>query len=88
MCMGVKIHYNRAIFNTLLKFEWNSTFTIINYLGCIHGNCQIPAILDLHVGYVADEAQKNILSILLWAPVVVDEQHCLVIPERLVASQE
>ena len=45
-------------------------------------------ILDLHVGHVGGEAHKNILSILLWAPAVVGEQHCLVIPERLVASQE
>ena len=39
----------------------------------------------IHVG---GEVQKNILSILLWAPALVGEQHCLVIPERLVASQE
>ena len=45
-------------------------------------------ILDLHVSHVGGEVQKNILSILLWAPAVVGEQHCLVIPERLVASQE
>ena len=45
-------------------------------------------ILDLHVGHVGCEAQKNILSILLWAPAVVGKQHCLVMPERLVASQE
>ena len=32
--------------------------------------------------------QTNILSILLWAPAVMGEQHCLVISERLVASQE
>ena len=32
-------------------------------------------ILDLHVGHVSGKAQKNILSILLWAPVVV-ELHC------------
>ena len=45
-------------------------------------------ILDLHVGHVGGEVQKNILSILLWASAVVGELHCLVIPERLVASQE
>ena len=45
-------------------------------------------IFDLHVGHVGGEVQKNILSILLWASAVVDELHCLVIPERLVASQE
>ena len=45
-------------------------------------------ILDLHVGHIGGEVQKNILSILLWASAVVGELHCLVIPERLVASQE
>ena len=40
------------------------------------------------VRHVGGEAHENILSILLWAPSVVGEQHCLVIPERLVASQE
>ena len=45
-------------------------------------------ILDLHVGHVGGEAQKNILSILLWAPASVGEKHCLVCPTRLVASQE
>ena len=50
--------------------------------------CTFTPILDLHVGHVGGEVQKNILSILLWAPAVVGEQHCLVIPERLVASQE
>ena len=45
-------------------------------------------ILDLQVGHVGGEVQKNILSVLLWAPAVVDDQHCLVIPEGLVASQE
>ena len=45
-------------------------------------------ILDLHVGHVGGEVQNNILSILLWASAVVGELHCLVIPERLVASQE
>ena len=45
-------------------------------------------ILDLHVGHVGGEVQKNILSVLLWAPANVGEKHCLVCPERLVASQE
>ena len=44
--------------------------------------------INLHVGHVGGEVQKNILSILLWASAVVGELHCLVIPERLVASQE
>ena len=44
--------------------------------------------LDLHVGHIGGEVQKNILSILLCAPVVAVEQHFLVIPKRLVASQE
>ena len=43
-------------------------------------------ILDLHVGHVGGEAQKNILSILLWAPASVGEKHCLVCLKRLVAS--
>ena len=43
-------------------------------------------ILDLHVGHVGGEVQKNILSVLLCAPAVVGEQHCLVIPEGMVAS--
>ena len=42
----------------------------------------------MHVGHVGGETQKNILSILSWAPAVVGEQHGLVIPERFVASQE
>ena len=46
------------------------------------------SILDLHVGHVGGEVQKNILSILLWAPAVAGEQRCLVIREGLVASQE
>ena len=45
-------------------------------------------ILDFHVGHVGGEASKNILSIRLWAPVIAGEQHCLVISERIVASQE
>ena len=45
-------------------------------------------ILDLHVGHVGGKVQKNILSVILWAPADVDEKHCLVCPERLVASQE
>ena len=44
-------------------------------------------ILDLHVGHVGGEVQKNILSVLLWAPANVGEKHCLVSPERLDASQ-
>ena len=56
----------------------------------IHNNTDNKghSILDLHVGHVGGEVQKNILSVLLWAPAVVGEQHCLVIPEGLVASQE
>ena len=52
--------------------------------------CELPKddILDLHVGHVGGEVQKNISSILLWASAVVGELHCSVIPERLVASQE
>ncbi len=45
-------------------------------------------ILDLHVGHVGGKAQKNILSILLWAPASVGEKHCLVCPKRFVASEE
>ena len=45
-------------------------------------------ILDLHAGHVGGEVQKNILAVLLWAPANVGEKHCLVCPERLVASQE
>ena len=45
-------------------------------------------ILDLYTGHVGGEAQKSILSILLWAPAVVGELHCLLIPGILVASQE
>ena len=39
---------------------------------------------DLHVGYVGGKALTNILPILLWALAVMGEQHCLVIPDRLV----
>ncbi len=46
------------------------------------------AILDLHVSYVGGETQKNILSILLWAPASVGEKLCLVCPKRSVASEE
>ena len=42
----------------------------------------------MHVSHVGGEVQKNILSVLLWAPANVGEQHCLACPERLVASQE
>ena len=49
---------------------------------------KIPSILGLHVGHVGGKVQKNILSVLLWAPANVGEKHCLVCPERLVASQE
>ena len=54
----------------------------------MNGNLKSLSILDLHVGHVGGQVQKNILSILLWAPAVVAEQHGLVIPERLVASQK
>ena len=37
-------------------------------------------ILDLHVG---GGVQKNILSILLWAPAVLGELHCLVASQEL-----
>ena len=36
----------------------------------------VDNILDLHVGHVGGEVQKNILSILLWASAVVGELHC------------
>ena len=48
----------------------------------------IHCILDLHVGHVGGEVQKNILSVLLRAPANVGVKHCLVSPEKLVASQE
>ena len=54
----------------------------------IFGNRVSGCILDLHVNHVAGMTQKIILSVLLWAPANVGEQHCLVCPERLVASQE
>ena len=59
----------------------------------VYSTCSSTAVshswyFDLHVGHVSGEVQKNILLILLWAPAVVGELHCLVIPERLVASQE
>ena len=55
-----------------------------------HSQYVASLILDLHVGHIGGEVQKSILSILLWASAVVGELHChcLVIPERLVASQE
>ncbi len=46
--------------------------------------CFRLAILDLHVGHVGGEAQKNFLSILLWAPASVGEKHCLVRPKRFI----
>ena len=55
----------------------------------MQGIYQPWSILDLHVGHVGGELQKNILSVLLWTPANVGEKHnCLVSPERLVASQE
>ena len=45
-------------------------------------------ILDLQVGHVGGEAQKSILSVLLWAPTNVGEKHCQVCPKRLAASQK
>ena len=44
-------------------------------------------ILDLQVGHVGGEAQKNILLVLLWAPTNAGEKNCRC-PNRLVASQE
>ena len=49
---------------------------------------RLTFILDLHVGHVGGGVQKNILSALLWAPANVGEKHCLVSPERLIASQQ
>ena len=53
-----------------------------------HRIMSYACIVDLHVGHVGGEVQKNILSVLLWAPANVGEKHCLVCPERLIASQE
>ena len=45
-------------------------------------------ILFLHVGHVGGEAKKNIFLVVLWAPANVGEKHCVMYPEREVASQE
>lgn len=49
---------------------------------------QISPILVLHVGHVRGEAQKDILSVSLWAPASVGGKHYVFCPERLVASQD
>ena len=64
-------------FDDHCNFNNNVTIMIVIFL-----------ILDLHTGHVGGEAQKSILSILLWAPDVVGELLCLVTPGILVASQE
>ena len=46
------------------------------YVDCVVRNY----ILDLQVGHVGGEAQKNILLVLLWAPTNVGENHCQVCP--------
>ena len=78
-CSVLMANYDIAIFSNSCMFSDNlvQNFTM-----------KYPSILDLHVGHVCGGTQKNILSVLLWAPAVVGEQHCLVISERLVASQE
>lgn len=45
-------------------------------------------IVDLHVSHGGGQAQKNISSVLLWAPASMGKKHWLVCPVRLVASQE
>ena len=47
-------------------------------------------LMDCISAHVGGEEQKNnhILSILFWEPAIMGDQPCLVIPERLVASQE
>ena len=54
-------------FDDHCNFNNNVTIMIVIFL-----------ILDLHTGHVGGEAQKSILSILLWAPDVVGELLCLV----------
>ena len=39
-----------------------------------------------HGHYVGGQVQKNILLMLLWAPAVVGEPRCSIIPWRLVAT--
>ena len=60
-----------------LKFEYINDPLILFPHKILHKI--LHRILDSHIGHVGGEAQKNILSILLWAPAVVAEQHCLVI---------
>ena len=60
--------------------------TLVSF--CSRSFLMQSCILDLHVGHVGGEVQKNILSVLLWAPANLGEKHCLVCPDRLVASQE
>ena len=44
--------------------------------------------LDLHVDRLACEAQRNILSILVYARANVGQQHCLVCSEKLVGNRQ
>ena len=54
------------------------------YVNCVVRNY----ILDLQVGHVGGEAQKNILLVLLCAPTNVGEKLFQMCPKRLVASQD
>ncbi len=47
---------------------WSKTKPLFRAFKYILSPCNINVILDLHVSHVGGEAQKNILSILLWAP--------------------
>ena len=47
---------------------WSKTKPLFRAFKNILSRCNINVILDLHVSHVGGEAQKNILSILLWAP--------------------
>ena len=68
------------------KISWRYYYRKVNIamFTYVHVQYERSAILDLHVG---GEVQKNILSIVVGTS-LVGGRHCLVIPERLVASQE
>ena len=46
---------------------WSKTKPLFRAFKHILSPCNINVILDLHVSHVGGEAQKNILSIILWA---------------------
>ena len=67
------------------KFVCIKILTVLVWQSC---NRYIGGCMLRHGRHVGGQIQKNILLILLWALAAVGEQHCLIIPWRLVAIQD